>query len=49
MRAKSTIWQICAKALGESVHQELADKLVWRDRHGFPAARTFDAIVLPAE
>src|SRR5229473_1902672 len=26
-----------------------ADKLVRRDRHGFPAARTFDAIVLPAE
>src|SRR6266481_2057591 len=26
-----------------------ADKLARRDRHGFPAARTFDAIVLPAE
>src|SRR5258708_6620075 len=26
-----------------------ADKLVRRDRHGFPAARTFDAIVLPEE
>src|ERR1700730_16632063 len=26
-----------------------ADKLVQRYRHGFPAARTFDAIVLPAE
>src|ERR1019366_5923906 len=29
--------------------QEPADKLVRCERHRFPAARTFDAIVLPAE
>src|SRR3984893_3896947 len=50
MRAKNEGWQVSAKALGESVHQDHpADKLVRRDRHGFPAVRTFDAIVLPAE
>jgi Group II intron, maturase-specific domain len=49
MGAKNEGWQVSAKALGESVHQQPADKLVRRDRHGFPAARSFDAIVLPAE
>ena len=33
----------------QDVHQEPPDELVRRERHGFPAARTFDAIVLPAE
>src|SRR5229473_2889323 len=37
------------EAFRQHVHQEPADELVRRQRHGFPAARTFDAIVLPAE
>jgi Phage integrase family len=37
------------EAGGQHVHQEAPDELVRRERHGFPAARTFDAIVLPAE
>ena len=49
MRAKNDGRQVSVKALGESVHEDPADKLMRRDRHGFPAAATFDAIVLPAE
>jgi hypothetical protein len=37
------------EARGQHMHQEAPDELVRRERHGFPAARTFDAIVLPAE
>ena len=37
------------EALRQHVDEEPADELVRRKRHGFPAARTFDAIVLPAE
>jgi len=37
------------EALRQHVHQEAADELVRRQRHGFPAAGTFDAIVLPAK
>src|SRR6202162_703866 len=48
----STISMFMADAMearGQHVHQEAPDELVRRERHGFPAARTFDAIVLPAE
>jgi len=37
------------EAAGQHVDQEAPDELVRCERHGFPAARTFDAIVLPAE
>jgi hypothetical protein len=37
------------EAPGQHVHQEPADELVRRERHRLPAARTFDAIVPPAE
>jgi hypothetical protein len=33
------------EALRQHVHQEAADELVRRQRHGFPAAGTFDAII----
>src|SRR5271154_176373 len=36
------------EALRQHVHQEPADELVRRQLHRFPAARTFDTIVLPA-
>ena len=37
------------EAAGQHVDQEAPNELVRCERHGFPAARTFDAIVLPAE
>jgi hypothetical protein len=37
------------EALRQHVDQEPADELVRRQRHRFPAAEPFDAIVLPAE
>src|SRR5215831_2981098 len=42
-------WQVSDQSPWGECASGSADKLVRRDRHGFPAARTFHTIVLPAE
>ena len=39
----------CGGSLGQHVHQEAADELVGRERHGLVARGAFDPIVLPFE
>src|SRR5271157_2198844 len=44
-----TIVADAVEALGQHVHKKAPDELVRVKPHGLPAARTVDAIVLPAE